>query len=132
MRMPNRSCPGATSTETRFLPETGFLRYAVAALAGLLTLAAPLSAQPDDEELEHGLVAVYSGGMATVRRIDADIACAWNSDAPDAGIPDGPFSAEWTGQLLIRDRIRYTFHAYCEGSVEVRLNDQVVLSGEQD
>jgi mono/diheme cytochrome c family protein len=129
--------------ETRFLPETGFLRYASChppaqgALAGLivvaalLTVARPVTAQSGDEELAHGLLATYSDGSASARRIDADIAFVWDDAAPDTRVPQGPFTAEWSGQLLIRDQTSYTFHAYVEGSVEVRLNDQVVLSADR-
>jgi mono/diheme cytochrome c family protein len=97
-----------------------------------LLLAALLLIQDDDDArraLPPGLLATYTGGAATARRIDPDVSFAWDRDVPDERLPAGPFAARWEGLLLVRQEGRVRFHAYLEGEVELRLDGKPALVG---
>lgn len=94
-----------------------------------LLAASVVFAQDDDEELAPGLIAEYTAGDRSVRRIDGDVAFDWQAGSPDVRLPAGPFSARWSGQILLRAEGKYRWHAYLTGEVTVRVKDIVVLQG---
>jgi len=110
----------------------------ILSLAWLLatpTLAQPPAAaaqSPVDEDFAFGLLATYRGGGRSLQRVDPDIAFAWAAAAPDPRLPPGPFTTEWRGQLLLRQRAEHTFAAYVQGRVTVEVNGQTVLDAERD
>ena len=83
----------------------------------------------DDGELIAGLVARYSAGDASVTRIDPDIQFVWRQEMPDRRLPAGPFSVQWSGQVLARTESTYRFHLYLEGNGAVTLDGREILRG---
>lgn len=97
----------------------------------LLLITASAFAQDDDEQ-PPGLHARYQVGQAVVERVDPDIAFVWGDAAPDDRLPSGKFTANWSGTLLLRSQDKYRVHAFVQGRVSVKVNQQVVLDGETD
>jgi len=85
-----------------------------------------------DEDLAFGLLATYGSGDRSLQRVDPDISFAWASASPDPRLPRGPFTAEWRGQLLLRQRTEHTFSAYVQGHVAVEVNGKTVLDARRD
>lgn len=95
--------------------------------------AATASGQDDgDDELRPGLLAEYRVGDEALRRVDETVAFVWSDAAPDPLLPSGLFTANWSGQLLIREAATYRLHAYVAGDVRVSVNGKTVLIGEAD
>ncbi len=90
------------------------------------------AADDDDEDSPPGLVARYTAGEKSIERIDRDLQFVWGTHAPDTRLPAGPFSAQWTGKLLIRAEGKHAFHLYLQGEATVTLNGKVVVSGKRD
>ncbi|TXI10600.1 MAG: hypothetical protein E6Q76_03775 [Rhizobium sp.] len=88
--------------------------------------------QDEDDEQPLGLRARYQVQDRVVDRVDADLAFQWGMSPPDARLPEGKFTATWTGVLLLRSAETYQFHAFVQGRVAVRVNGQVLLQGEAD
>lgn len=101
-------------------------------LISQLSQPASLLAQPDDV---HGLWARYvshkGGTTRSVDRIEPDISFDWGSGSPAAVIPDGEFSAEWIGKVLVREAATYQLHAYIQGDVTIHLGNHR-LRGQND
>lgn len=95
----------------------------------MLALATPAIAQfeEDDDEYPPGVLARYSSGGKTITRVEPDIAFDWGKSPPDPRLSAGPFTAEWTGQLLVRQAGAYRFHVFAAGDVKVEIDGQVVL-----
>ena len=89
-------------------------------------------AQDDEDELLPGLLAEYSTQSHSVRRIDPDIAFVWGKAAPDERLATGPFTAKWSGRVLLRGEGKTRWHAFVQGKVDVRIDDKVVVRGEAD
>ncbi len=89
-----------------------------------------LTAQDDEDELPSGLLAEYSTPSHAVRRVDPDIAFVWNQYAPDERLAAGPFSAKWSGRILLRGEGKTRWHAFVQGKVEVRIDDKIIVRGE--
>lgn len=88
------------------------------------------SAQFDEEgDFPPGLLARYSASGRTVERIDPDVSFVWNDSAPDPRLPAGPFNAEWTSLLLVRQDGQYRIHAYLQGEAAVQIDGKTVLTG---
>src|SRR4051812_7096947 len=104
----------------------------IGVVAWFVLLAGAAFAQDDDDELAPGLIAEYTAGEQTVRRIDGDLAFDWATGSPDSRLPAGPFSARWSGQILLRAEGRYRWHAYLQGDLSVRINDQIVFQGQSE
>ncbi|MGH7201810.1 MAG: c-type cytochrome, partial [Planctomycetaceae bacterium] len=102
----------------------------IVAVAGLVPVAA--FAQSEEDDFPPGLLAKYTAGGKTIERIDPDVAFDWQDAAPDERLPRGPFSAEWTSLLLIRQDVDYTFHAFVQGEATVTIDGQTVLRGKSD
>jgi mono/diheme cytochrome c family protein len=86
-------------------------------------------AQDKDDNFHPGLSAVYSSGRKQIQKVDADISFVWEESSPDPRLPDGPFSANWVGQLLVRQEGQYRLHAFLLGEVSVKFGGKPVLSG---
>jgi cbb3-type cytochrome oxidase cytochrome c subunit len=101
-------------------------------LAFLLALCCPsvALAQDEDDEQRPGLIAVYKAGSRTISRVDDDIAFHWGPSSPDVRLPSAPFEVTWTGQIVIQSDEPIRFHADVQGTVEIRIDDEVVLQGE--
>jgi mono/diheme cytochrome c family protein len=91
------------------------------------------AAQNDfDDEIPPGLVTRYAVGDKVVTRVDRDIAFDWGAASPDARLPMGRFSANWNGDVLVRQAGKYVLHAYVQGRVEVTVDGRKVLTGERN
>ncbi|MBI3864671.1 MAG: c-type cytochrome, partial [Planctomycetia bacterium] len=86
----------------------------------------------EDDDFIPGLVARYTAEAKTVDRIDRDVQFDWGADSPDVRLPAGPFSATWTGKLLIRTDGRHAYHLYLNGEATIKLNGKTVVSGRRD
>lgn len=98
-----------------------------------LTPSLVTAQQPDDDDLPQfkpGLVGSYTGERdANCIRRDPAINFSWRGAAPDLRLAPGPFEARWHGRLFTIEPGSYRLHLYVCGEVQVRLKDQVVLSG---
>lgn len=86
----------------------------------------------EDEEFPPGLLAVYEADGRRVERIDPDIAFDWGTATADPRLSAGPFTATWTGQLLVRERGRYKIHIYLQGNIEISIDGKRVASDRRD
>ena len=92
----------------------------------------------DDEEDEAplfmpGLVAEYSGKDGrTHQRLDELLSMNWGTRAPDLRVPEGQFSARWTGQLQVWTTGEYRFRLYTAGKVRLKVAGEVVLEGKRN
>ncbi len=103
----------------------------VAALL-LFAACAPLRVGQDDDEALPGLLARYSAGKTSIVRVDPDVAFEWNSASPDPRLAPAPFTAHWTGRILIREIGSFRFHAYLQGTATLKIEGHVVLEGRRD
>ena len=78
-------------------------------------------------ESEYGLLAEYTQGTEVIRRIDPRPAFDWQTETPDVHLPVGPFTALWTGSLLVREGGSYQFHAQLNGRIKVTVDSTVLL-----
>lgn len=95
----------------------------------LTAIPAVAVSQEDDEDYRPGLLAEYSVGEQSVERIDSVLSFNWGAAAPDQRLPTGPFSAVWSGNLLVRVPGKHRFYASVAGDVTVAIDDQPVLKG---
>lgn len=96
----------------------------------LLLAAVPLAAQDlEDEDLPPGVSLKLTASGKTVERIEDDISAKWGEFSPDVRLPAGPFRAEWTSQILLREAGKYRLWAYVSGEVSARVDGQLVLKG---
>ena len=73
-----------------------------------------------DDEIPRGLLAEYTvPGRVSRTKVDTSLSFVWERDTPDQFLVSGPFSASWSGQVLIRAETTYTFHAFLQGEVTV-------------
>ncbi|MEZ6088678.1 MAG: PA14 domain-containing protein [Pirellulaceae bacterium] len=87
----------------------------------------------DDDLPQPGLIGVYRDQHGrTAERHDVGLSFHWSADSPDERLGGGKFSAEWTGQLLIRASGEYRFASESIGSVVMQIDDQVVLDAQAD
>jgi len=105
-------------------------------LRRLLTLCllvpsiAPLgSLRADEDEFQSGLKAVYSDARTSVTRIDHQLNFDWMTATPDPRI-QSDFTTTWSGNLLVRQPGRHTFHVLITGHVILHVNEQLVLQAE--
>ncbi len=105
------------------------MRQHLLCLTLLAAICCPLPAVAQDDELTHGLLAELHSGVTaqTVTRVDDVISEKWDGAPGDSLLPLGPFSARWSGQLLVRDDAAYAFHLYVQGRAEVLVDGQRVL-----
>ena len=96
-------------------------------------ISAPARAQFDEEaDLIPGLVAKYEAGGRTVERIDVDLSHDWRDAPPDRRLPYGVFNGTWSTGLLLREEGPYTFHAYLQGAVTIKIDGDTVLDAESN
>lgn len=108
-----------------------WLRTNVVAALAVGFCVAPASAEDEDDELVPGLLARFSAVGRTVERFDAGLSYDWGSASPDPRLPRGPFLAQWTGLLLVRQPTKYQFHAWLHGDVTVVIDGQTVLTDQR-
>jgi mono/diheme cytochrome c family protein len=102
-------------------------------LSLLISLSAAVAVgQNEDDEQPPGLRARYQVNDAVVERVDEDLAFQWGQSPPDARLPSGKFSANWSGTLLLRSAETYQFHAFAQGRVRLKVNGQTLLEGEAE
>ncbi len=103
-------------------------------LSAVVLLAAnfTLFAQDEEDELQPGLSGTYTAGGVTIQRIDADLAFDFGGGTADPRLPAGPFTARWSGQILLREEGIYQFHAHLQGKLSVRINELMLLNAESD
>jgi mono/diheme cytochrome c family protein/glucose/arabinose dehydrogenase len=94
--------------------------------------ASSIRAQEDDAEFRPGLLVEYRTPQASLQRIDPQIAFNWKDRSPDPMLPAEPFTATWTGQLLIREDVTFRFHAHATGKVRVTVGESKVLESAAD
>ncbi len=87
---------------------------------------------PEEDDYPPGLLATYRSGNRQIQRIDPDIAFNWGKEAPLPQIPAGPFSADWTSLLLVKQPGDYQISAYLEGELTVEIDGKTVLKGKRD
>ncbi|MEZ6061842.1 MAG: PA14 domain-containing protein [Planctomycetaceae bacterium] len=102
----------------------------LAGIAVLLAVAvsAPVIAQ-DDLDFVPGLLTTITSDGRSVQRIDSTLSFDWDNGVPDARIGKAPFSAEWSGRLLVRQPGSHTFHAHVTGQVTIIVGGDTVLEG---
>ena len=93
-------------------------------LLPIVLIATSVFGQDDDDEQPPGLRARYQVDTSVVERVDPDIAFAWGSGSPDERLPIGPFTANWSGSLLLRSEGKYQFHAFVQGEILLSINGQ--------
>src|SRR5690606_4918082 len=101
-------------------------------LAGLAWSPAARAQFDEDADLIPGLVARYTAGDRSLERIVVDLSHAWDVEAADPRLPAEPFSATWSGNLLLREEGTYTFHAYLQGDVAIELDGETLLQAQRD
>lgn len=100
----------------------------------LLSLPGTLPAADveEDEDYPPGLLARYQTGDLQVERVDPDVQFAWGAGSPDARLPPGPFTAHWSGKLLVRSEGTYRLHLYLQGEARVLLNGKAAVFGSSE
>jgi len=106
--------------------------HTLAVAFALASLCSRAGAQDDDSEFRPGLLVEYRTPNASLQRVDSQVAFDWENSAPDPLLPAGPFTATWTGQLLIRDDVTFRFHAHVTGKVRVTVGETIVLESAGD
>jgi cbb3-type cytochrome oxidase cytochrome c subunit/glucose/arabinose dehydrogenase len=105
-------------------------------LAILVTHSATRIVAQDDEPEEapeylSGWIGTYSDDAGTVvRRVDGQMSFPWHQGRPDERLENGPFRVRWQGKLLTKIAGSYQIAAFSAGSVELRINDKVVLAAD--
>ena len=87
---------------------------------------------PEEDDYPPGLLGTYQSGNTQFQRIDPDIAFNWGKQAPLPQIPAGPFSADWTSLILVRQPGDYQISAYLEGELTVEIDGKTVLKGKRE
>ncbi|MCA9053150.1 MAG: hypothetical protein KDA75_04900, partial [Planctomycetaceae bacterium] len=102
---------------------------AVWALLGWTSLAGA-----DDlfEGLIPGLLGRYSDGAVERQRVDADVAFDWQSASPFSEFANEPFTAKWSGVMLVRSDTDYIFSTFAAGEVEITIDGKQVLKGTRE
>ena len=99
---------------------------------GLLLLCPHLSIADEDQVAQQpGLHCILTDGQHSVVRVDRGLNLDWSDGPPDGRLAD-TVTAEWTGNLLVRQPGKHTIHASLIGVVTVSIDDSDVLkaSGE--
>ena len=108
-------------------------QFAVVLWLSVLVSSLPLCAQNiEDEDLPPGVSLKLTAGGKTVERIEDDISAKWGEFSPDVRLPAGPFQAEWTSQVLLREAGEFRLWAYVSGKVSAKVDGQEVLKGSSD
>ena len=92
----------------------------------LLSICSEAFAQ-EDLDFFPGLLAKYSTGPKSVERVDKTLSFDWGAAAPDERLAAGPFTAEWTGNLLVRVPGEHRFHVFVAGEASVQIDGEIVL-----
>jgi cytochrome c551/c552 len=94
--------------------------------------AKPAPLDVELEDLRPGLVAIYrslADPGASLSRIDARPAFTLGHSSPHPRIPSGPFSAEWTGVLFLKETAPISFDASVAGELTMEVDGVTVLQG---
>ncbi len=83
-----------------------------------------------EEDFPPGLLGQYTASGKTIERIDSSVAFDWGKASPDARLPEGVFSAQWNGVLLVRQAGTYQLSAFLQGEVDVEFDGHTVLQGQ--
>ncbi|MCP4169815.1 MAG: c-type cytochrome, partial [Fuerstiella sp.] len=97
----------------------------------ILSVPSLLIAQEDDEDFPPGLLAKYSVGEHTIERVDKVLSFDWGGAAPDQRLPQGNFSAQWSGNLLARLPGTHQFHAFLAGDLSIEIDGKTVLNASE-
>jgi mono/diheme cytochrome c family protein len=120
----DQSCGGTELSAGRWM----FRRLLTLCL--LVPSIAPLGTLiADEDEFQTGLKAVYSDSRTSVTRIDRQLNFDWTAATPDPRI-QSDFTTTWSGNLLVRQPGRHTFHVAITGALSLHVNDQSVLLAE--
>ena len=104
------------------------MRILVGLILFLSTL--PIRAQDlEDEDLPPGVYLKLTAGDKTIERIEDDISAKWGEFSPDVRLPAGPFRAEWSSQILLREAGEYRLWAWVSGDVSAKVDGREVLKG---
>ena len=119
----------STDQTARFLQ---FLTVVVCSGIFLLSQASAFGQFDETAELPRGLVAKYSVGDRHVERLEELVSYDWGAELPDRrlGESEDTFKGEWKSQLLVRQEVRHTIHAFVQGKVRVAIGDEIVLDAE--
>ncbi len=86
----------------------------------------------NEEDFPPGFLARYTVGEQFIERIDRAVAFDWSQAAPDPRLPEGPFSAQWEAELLVRESGKHQLHAFVQGEVEVTFDGTPVLKSQSE
>ena len=98
----------------------------------LATFCSGFAQNFEDEDLPPGVLLKLTAGDRTVERIEDDISANWGEASPDPRLPTGPFRAEWSSQILLREAGEYRLWAFGTGKVSVKIEGREVLKGSVD
>jgi mono/diheme cytochrome c family protein len=101
----------------------------VLGLAVLFVTLPTLAQDLEDEDLPPGVSLKLTVGDKTVERIEDDISAKWGEFSPDPRLPAGPFRAEWSSQILLREAGEYRLWAFASGEVSAMIDGKEVLKG---
>lgn len=89
----------------------------------------------DDEPPEYlpGLLATYECDGKSITKVDEQVQFDWGVEHLDKRLPAGlPFKATWEGILNLKDDGVFQLQAYLAGTLELKIDDKVVLRAEAD
>ena len=99
-------------------------------VAGLVLLLSLFGRAGRAEELPGLSLAVHSGSAADYQSIDGIYLFVPMGQPATPFVPVGPFTAVWTGSVLMDLRADLVFHAAFTGSLTVTINDAVALKAD--
>ena len=107
----------------RMSPPVSF--FALAMLLG----GVDTSARSDEEITRPGLTGTFSDSSTIVQHVDDRVAFDWTDSAPDSRL-SGDYQAKWTGNLLVRQPGKHTFHVMVSGRVTIAVAGELALQAE--
>jgi mono/diheme cytochrome c family protein len=87
------------------------------------------SARSDEEITRPGLTGTFSDSSTIVQHVDDRVAFDWTDSAPDSRL-SGDYQAKWTGNLLVRQPGKHTFHVMVSGRVTIAVAGELALQAE--
>lgn len=84
----------------------------------------------DLDSLKPGMLVAYRAGDVVWHVVEPKPALFLNESSRHPRLPRGPFVAEWSGYIHLRENEAIRFGAYVVGSVRVELGDEPVLVAE--
>ena len=98
-------------------------------IAAVLLLLCPRWSIADEDQVDQqpGLHCILTDGQHSVVRVDRGLSLDWSGGPPDGRLAD-TVTAEWTGNLLIRQPGKHTIHTSLTGVLTVNIDGSDVLN----